>query len=329
MEDHGLIDIVDAIHDFHSLTLGQAAKNLLLALRYPIEGNSHPEDHSIDYFMFFVADKRAPYGPREMDCLKKIARASLLCKLSHKDLISGEPASRGAITFIAIEIHSRYRDRSEDALEAARLLLRSFNTYLAIIIKSNDAVCICAPISNESPLISDWYCETSALSEIVMFSNSSFPNVLGAKTVRELYEDLAYNISREYLIYHESYEYLAYEIIETIDFLEFNEYISKQFINANAENNGEYYRRLYGDDYINLELNQEGQNTLDDDDWLFMEMEIEEALNTQIDESTDVISESDEDTDRTLPDIDEDIMRDPELLLKWLEMNDQKMGRRL
>lgn len=315
MREQELFDLIDALHEFESLNLGHAAHNLLRALHYPVNNATPPDTHGIDYFLFFVAQKRASYNAQEANCLKKIIQISHLDVFKHQSLIQKGTHSNGAITFLSLEINSSKRDRTEDALMITRILKKAYNHFVIIIIKCEDSIAISSCLYHESTNISDWYNSRPSIEEVHSLIKTSYLYLGEANSVQEFYENLVYAFSRDYLIYHESFEYQAFELIEPFDFFENNEYISKQYIMDNIERNRGYYKNRYTDDYIEFDESPKGKHELNDDDWTAIELEESEDL------PEDLRYEFAE-VGIDYSDIDEETLNDPEKLLKWLEKRD-------
>jgi len=92
--------------------IGQAS---LRAMNYPVKHHSDIGNQKIESFIYFTVQNKCHYNAQEMMYLKHIETASFLCELLYSDLIDTIESSDDTIVFLAIEIDSSEKDRSEDS----------------------------------------------------------------------------------------------------------------------------------------------------------------------------------------------------------------------
>ena len=308
-----LFAIKDALFEFYHTDLYSASLSLLKAMQYPVKLHSDNVNQKIEEFIYFTVPNKVYYSQEEMIYLNCIETVSFLCELHHSDLINNKASSNtdtDSIVFIAIEIKSPERDRSENLYYISQILNKTYDGFVVVIAKSADSIMFSICIENNIVYMSEWYRINSSYIDIIPLCAICYSNILGARTVEDFYYEFVYGFSRDYLLYVESFEFTAYHLFPYID--DFEEYccITKQQIMEIAKQNLNYYKDKYGYDFVDPD-NSFTVLLEEDNEWALIELDDYE--------SSDELEDSDNFEDKEYSGLDDETLKDPVKLLNWLE----------
>lgn len=316
--------IEDALHEFSCSDLCNASLALLRAMNYPVKSHSDSGNQNIENFIYFTVQNKSHYNAQEMIYLKHIETASFLCELRYCDLIDSNESSDDTIVFIAIEINSSEKDRSEDSFYISQILSKTYNGFVVLIIKNADHIMFCTYIDDQAASMSEWYNINSTCMDLFSLCAVCYPYISGVRTVKDYYYELVYGFSRDYIRYPESYEFAAYQALPYIELDTVDIFMSKLQIKEIIEQNRNYYKEKYGYDYVEPD-NSFAVLLEEDDKWILLELD-DFALPDEELEDADVGDYEDHDDDIEqidYSDIEDEILNDPVKLLKWLEQRDR------
>ena len=315
--------IEDAFHEFSCSDLCNASLALLRAMNYPVQSHSDIGNQKIENFIYFTVQNKSHYSAQEMMYLKHIETASFLCELRYCDLIDKGESSDDTIVFLAIEINSSEKDRSEDSFYISQILSKTYNGFVVLIINNADQIMFCTYIDDQAACMSEWYSIYSTCKELFPLRAVCHSYISGVRTVKDYYYELVYGFSRDYIRYPESYEFTAYQALPYIELDVADSFISKQQIKEIAEQNQNYYKTKYGYDYITPDNSFEvllekvdEWTLLELDDFVLSDEDIEDADAGDYDEDDDI-----ERIDYS--NVDDETLNDPVKLLRWLEQRDR------
>jgi hypothetical protein len=309
--------IDDALHKFADMDLCSASLALLHAMDYLDQRQCDGENQTIDQFIYLTVPNKVNFSGREMAFLKRIDTASFLCEIRHDDLIGAGNSSDDSIVFLAIDMNSPKQDRSEDAYYISQILRKTYDGFVFLIIKNADNIMLCTCVDGNSVYMSNWYSVQSTYTEVYPLLAACYPNIIGVKSVREFYIELAFSISREYIKYPESYEYITYQYWPLIDSSLEDSFITAQQIKDMAEQNCNYYKDRYGDDYV---VSDDSFQVMarEDDEWTLLELD--DFVISDIEMEDDKVFDDDEIMEQIdYSKIDKETLDDPVKLLKWIE----------
>jgi hypothetical protein len=320
--------IKDAFHEFSCSDLCNASLALLRAMGYPVKSHSYIGNQKIENFIYFTVQNKSHYNEQEMMYLKHVETASFLCELRYCDLIDNNESSDDTIVFLAIEINSSEKDRSEDSFYISQILSKTYKGFVVLIIKNADYIMFCTHIDDQAVCMSEWYSINSTCMDLFPLCAVCYPYISGVRTVKDYYYELAYGFSRDYIRYPESYEFAAYQVLPYIEVDMADSFISKQRIKEIAEQNHNYYQEKYGYDFVNPDnsftilLEEDDEWTLLElDDFVLPEEELEDAGGDYDEDANDEDEDDIQQIDYS--GIDDETLNDPVKLLKWLERRDR------
>lgn len=311
--------IEDALHEFRYLNLYNASLVLLHAMNYPIQEHSGIVNQRIEDFIYFTVQNKVHYSAQEMVYLKKIDAATFLAEFQHSDLLNTNKSSDDTIVFLAIEITSSDKERSEDTLYISQILNKTYDGFVVLIVKNADSIMFCTYIDNYTTYMSEWYNINSTYVELFPLLAVCYSYISGVKTIRDFYYEFAYGISRDYIVYSESYEFIAYQVQPYIDLDVEDTVILRQQIKDVAEQNYNYYKEIYGYDYVDPD---NGFKVLveEDDEWTLLELDDFIITDEEVDEADDYYYDENNYVEQLdYSDIDKETLNDPVKLLKWIE----------
>ncbi len=319
--------IKDAFQEFNCSDLCNASLALLRAMDYPVKSHSDIGNQKIENFIYFTVQNKSHYNEQEMMYLKHIETASFLCELRHSDLIDNNESHEDTIIFLAIEINSLEKDRSEDSFYISQILSKTYNGFVVLIIKNSDHIMFCTYIDDQVVCMSEWYSINSTCIDLFPLCTICYPYISGVRTVKDYYYELAYGFSRNYIRYPESYEFAAYQALPYIEVDTADSFISKQQIKEIAEQNHKYYKEKYGYDFVNPD-NSFTVLLEEDDEWTLLELDDFVLPDEELEDADagDYGEDADDEGDIQQIDysnIDDETLNDPVKLLKWLEQRDR------
>jgi len=325
----------DAFHEFSNSDLCSASLALLQAMNYPIPPHIDIVNHSIENFLFTIAENsKSHYSAQEMVYLNRVKTASFLCKLHDSDLIDRFYAnsSDDYIVFLAIDIISSYKDRSEDVIYISKILNKTYNGFVVLIIMNNDHIMFCTYIDDYFACMSDWYSVKSKCMDLFSLCDIFNTNIFGIKTVKEFYYELAYRFARNYIRYPESFEFIAYQLPSIKKDIVDSYTTKQQLIEIAMEQNHSYYWEKYGYDYVapdtdfEVLLEEDETWTLLELDEFLLQDEDMEGLDENEDEELEYVDDDDIECEEDYgyeridySEVTTDIFKDPVRLLEWLE----------
>lgn len=316
--------IKDAFYEYECLDLGSASLSLIRAMGYPVKLHNDVENHKIENFIYFTVQNKSHYNVQEMMHLKKIKTASFLCELEYHDLIDEKNYSNDTIVFLAIEIISLRKNRSEDSYYISKILDKAYDGFIVLIIKNADHIMFCATINEQNTCMSEWYNINCTCVDLFPLCAVCYPYITGVRNVKDYFYELAYGFSREYIRYPESYDFVAYQALTYIEIDTENGFITKQKIKEIAEKSSNYYKDIYNYDYVYTDSSF-AVLLEEDDEWTLQELDNVELTDDEInnseyyeDDNTKLIEYFEIDSES------EEYLNDPVEMLKWLEERDKK-----
>ncbi|NLE03730.1 MAG: hypothetical protein GX638_02870 [Crenarchaeota archaeon] len=310
----------DAFREFSCSDMCNASLSLLRAMNYPVQLHSNIGNQKIENFIYFTVQNKCHYSAQEMIYLRHIETASFLCELRYCDLLDKGESSDDTIVFLAIEINSSEKNRSEDSFYISQILSKTYNGFVVLVIKNADNIMFCTHIDDQATFMSEWFNINSTCMELFPLQAICHSYISGVRTVKDYYYELVHGFSRDYIRYPESYEYNAYQALPCIKLDMVNNFISKQEI---VEHNHNKYKEKYDYDYI-VPDNSFGVLHEEDDKWALLELGELKLSDEDIEDEGDYDYDADgyiEPEDYS--DIDKEILNDPVKLLKWLEQKDR------
>jgi len=330
-ELHEVFEIKDAFHEYGCSDLCNASLALLRAMGFPVKFHSDTGNQKIDNFIYFTVQNKSHFSAQEMMYLNQIETASFLCELDYHDIAVEQESSDDTIVFLAVEIKSSNKDRSEDSFYISQILNKTYNGFVVMIVKNADHIMFCANIDEQITCMSEWYSINSTCMDLFPICAICYSYISGVKTVKEFFYEMAYGFSRDYIRYPESYEFTTYQALSYIENDIVDSFVSKQHIKEIAEKNRNYYKEKYGYDYVypddSFEVLLE-----EDEEWTLLELDDFELTDEELDDADNEDYEEDndyeEDDDMEQIDysgIDNEILNNPVKLLKWLEQRDKEV----
>ncbi|WP_176528281.1 DUF4391 domain-containing protein [Priestia megaterium] len=332
-------DVEASLSNFQNKNLYKSGLKLFQALNYPVI----PLDIAInqnfnEYYLNF--DKKILFNPIEYNFMKGISSVSLLFSINKEFFSSTQIQFKddffSQILFLAIELNSSKRDRSFDAHTITKILNKMYKHPIFILFFHDDHILFSAFVKETTDeeqggevFLSNWYSCTEIDNESISnLCNLSFANQT-QHSLKELYYDIIYSMSRHYYIYPDSHEYITYgnltselrtsiieeTIIEPL----------KTIIELSTENS-KYYHNLYNDDYVD---NNEDIKLLvtEDDDLFLIDLDVEDFSDVELEvgKIDEVFEENSEGNEQSsLSDLDDAVFDDPLKMLEWLDSEDNE-----
>lgn len=332
-----LYDLEISLSEFNKVDLYTSGIKLFQAFDFPINPIDYAKNEEIKSFLYLHIDKSILFGIEEQSFLSKINSISLLFSINQSIFSPNVPPFKEddfyeQILFIAIDIYSSNNDRSLDAHTITKIINKLYNHPIFILFYHNDHILFSSLVYgckedeySGEVYLSDWYsCSNIDDNSILKLIGLSYGNHV-QKNVKDFFYDITYSISRFYYIYPLSSEFVTYgclcseymnRIIE--DDLIFG---THKGIKELANENNNYYKNYYGEDYVDntefIELLSSGEV-----DWLLMLDDLEDGevngsfKGEEIDE--DFENEASREEEMYL---DDNPLNDPISMLKWLEDN--------
>lgn len=313
----------EALRSFEDLDLCSACAALLQVLGYTYISDHTFDDESVDQFIYFSAPKRMYFNTSERMYLSKISTLKHIGEATQNDLL-GEGYAQKKLIFISVELNCNTSSRSETSYHIAQIINKLFDDYVLVIFAHGNNIEFCT--CSDTVYMSDWFNTSNpSLSELFSLIQLSPSYICGAKNIEEYYMDLSFSLSRDYIKYPESYEYLAYECFPKI-ISDGEIKLSKELVNEVTVKNRKYYMDSYGDDYVLTDDSVMGIADNDEDWTLF---ELEESIPPDAQDELDFEYFDDEliDVDDDTIDcseISEEVLGDPVKLLEYLESLSRK-----
>ncbi len=319
--------IKDAISEFDCSDLCNASITLLSAMGYPIKPHDDMGNQKIESFIYFTAQKKVHYNEQEMMYLNQIEKASFLCELQHKDIFNNNNYSEDSIVFLSVEIISSEKERSEVSFFLSKILSKAYDGFVVLLVKKKDNIMFCTCIPEQVVCMSEWYNTNSTYMTLLPLCTICYPYITGVQTVRDYYYELAFGFSRDYIRYPESYEFIAYQALPYIEPDTSEVFISIKQIKEIAEQNIKYYEEKYGYDFVNPDNNFTVLPE-EDDELIFLELDdfglpSDEFDDGDVDEYYVDTDDEDDIHQIDYSSIDDETIKDPVKLLKWLEQKDK------
>lgn len=316
--------IKDAFHEYGCSDLCNASLALLRAMGYPVKFQNDIGNQKIENFIYFTVQNKSHYSAQEMMYLKQSETVSFLCELGYRDLADKNESSDDTIVFLAVEINSSKKDRSEDSFYISQILSKTYNGFVILIIKNADHIMFCANIDEQITCMSEWYSINSTCMDLFPICAVCYPYISGVRTVKDFFCELAYGFSRDYISYPESYEFAAYQALPYIEIDTVDSFVSKQQIKEIAEKNHNFYKEKYGYDYVypddSFEVLLE-----EDEEWTLLELDDFELPDEELDDDDNEDCDEDDGVEQIdYSDIDDETLNNPVKLLKWLEQRDKE-----
>ncbi|MGO4997872.1 hypothetical protein [Oribacterium sp. Sow4_G1_1] len=224
-----------------------------------------------------------------------------------------DPCFKSLICF-AISIDTEPLCRNEDAAYYTRLFNRIFDKQCILCIEDSESIAFTGLSKTlnyqHQVVISEWFSSEMNQRQYDAFCRLDFAE-FDCKSTNAFYMDYIAALSRPYILYPESDEYLLYGME---DYGPYEEMCRSKGIIARPkksnrdliiEMNSSYYKDIYGDDYFvdeeggyrttknrkreeDIEFNIDDDFEEDDDlDWTILEMELEEDMDEDSDEYLD------------------------------------------
>lgn len=318
-------DLEEALRSFEYSDLRSASSALLQALGYTYSCYADFDDDSVEKFIYYSAPKRVYFSNQEKLYLSQIVELHIVGEATQNDLL-GTGYSHKKMVLISVEVSCIKSSRSEISYYITQSLSKLFDDYIFVIFKQQNEIEFGTCGDTGIVYISDWINTVEPkISELNAVLQLAPSNIIGAKTIKDYYDDISFALSREYLKRSESYEYMVYECFPNTNDDFFETTISRATINEFASKSRNYYLEIYGDDYIKADesLVEIANN---DEDWTFFELDDFITPDAQIDlDSESYSNELSHDDDNVIEysEIDRDILSDPVKLLKYLDSLDR------
>ncbi|MED4018545.1 DUF4391 domain-containing protein [Sutcliffiella cohnii] len=329
--------IEQALLGFTNTDLFTSSINLFKALDFPVSKKQRNFGKNLDvniYTHSFI-DKSIMFNLDEFDFLEKIQSISLLFSLDKNLNVKNYTrvtSSSLEIMFLAINLHSSNRDRSFDAHNITKIFSKIYKHPIFILFHCDKNILFSGVVKDSQGIedigevyLSEWFNYNTLDQKIVdSLCRISYSNHIQTHVYR-FYYDLLYSISREYYIYPMSKEYLKYGCLTNeLKLVQLEDDNNNSLLNFKELTEGfsDYYKNLYGDDYVD---NSESIDLLltDEDETLLME--IEEDLLLDLDDNEGLDSSNNDghslidEEEGLIHEIEDGILDDPIKLLEWLE----------
>lgn len=306
-----LISIEDALYRFNSLNsnLYEAAIKLYQVLEYPVKPSQVVVNDKVKNFVFFKLDIPMQFSKEELSILETVKSVSVLFNLENKNW-DKEANTFNKITFVAIDLECSMKDRSFTAYGITKIIGKAFHNVVFYLFRNNDSILFSGLLKdtkNGQVYLSDWFdVSISDYKNQILLSRLSYTNFpLGDG--KELYLNMLYSISREYLVHPLSYfDIENFSVFDDFSFLEINE---------RQKENRLYYQGLYNNDYID---NSEEIDLLRQEDEEFVLEEFDDDIFKELENEELEFSEAERDDPEDIDDINKEIFEDPLKLLEWV-----------
>lgn len=268
-----MLDISQAIDHTEHQDLYNLSISLFKSLGFPVTTSIDTANIDIYRFIYIIAEKRMYLSNVEMELMENVHSISYLFKIDkgsyglqkvRTNIIDGHRIE--SIIFLAVELEGAFYERSYNAYYLTHILNKCFSSLVFIMFRHCNEVLFAGQI-NFNPdaivpniLMSDWI--SMDINDVSIMENIIRINLGYQKqdSFYNIYCNILWSISREYIIYPESEEYIKYGVLtdEHIN----SGYIGKDYypVCFNGEkardqiaNKRSYYHDLYGSDYITEE----------------------------------------------------------------------------
>ncbi|MGI6462136.1 MAG: hypothetical protein ACOX04_00680 [Candidatus Scatomorpha sp.] len=299
----------------------------LLALKFFCE-SGHTDvseavfaNHTPEQVVYFDSGMDISLSRTQRDILKNVTNISHIFDI--KDVVFEEPET-GSVSFYSIELLSTKQCRSQDAYDTHCLLRTIFAEVGSIILfRDYDELMLSVQGCGSDVYLSDWFHQDD---DFELWAERINICGMSLRSAGDFISDFIYNSARYYFIYPITVETAVYTMLPENYFSKLKFYGEKFYAEDFKETICEYLRIAeieYGDDYVkqgNMETLSTNVGT--ELDLLALEIEEEGDL-ISVAEGEDDFSEDEYAKDEyEFSDIDEEILQDPILMLKYIK---QKM----
>lgn len=325
-----LFDIIDCLREFQYLDLRGASLCLFRRLGYPTSLEFAKTSTDINTFIYLETEKKVLYNKKETVYFKNVEYIAPLFLLTlDNNFVIDDLTER--IVFLCIELNC-FADRSEYAYYITKILKKAFNSKIIILFRNASSVAITTGTNIIDQIcISDWFeCSDNNLGDDYNFEkfeplNRIHFQYLNNDSLLELFNNFSFEISREYIKYPVSYEYIAYECFPcgSTGFSDeiLGELMQKSQICEHVI------------DYLNKFIEQQGNDYfVDENDLVILEEESDDLVLLEFD--SDFIAQLEYDIEDeitfdeyeniqyekiSIDELNEELFDDPVKLLNWLE----------
>jgi len=319
-----MFDIEDMWNDFSAFALSLFLSAGHTDAREPIFSN-HPPSQAI--YMDFPNTPALSKNDRLL--IKSIENISHLFTLG-RDVF--EDRSRQRISYCSLEINTIRCLRSQTVYDAHVLLHSALGSDGSILLtKHDDSVIVSLAGFGQGCILSDWYLmqdDYSALAERLDIINLSLSSAF------DFFFDLKYSIARKYYLYPITYE-MAMHSLTPEDYRN-NYYLgfyNREALRELVTNAFFAYQIEYGDDYVEP-TQYTAEPSIDvgaELDLMLLDMDMDEdsddnPFDEDLSEFVDDYEDDgffEESENLDLDDLDPEIFKDANLLVKWLEKNEK------
>ncbi len=310
---------------FEEEDFGLSAINFFRTIGHTLTNKPYLVAEDISYCIYFKLGFNHTFTQQEIESFSCIKQFSLLFQLDD-DIF--DKATHRVIKYYAIELYVQKSDRSQ----IAHIIHNAFSReseFCVVIIFRNYEECMISisygkDIDGNKIYLSDWI----SINSNINYINKIDVYNLSFKSSLSFLSDFIYYSSREYYTYVPSTEYI-YNEISNFGFLVVDYKLDKDAIDEFIYGILNYHIKLYGDDYVAID-ELEGLQIDDDFDFDLFEFDMELEFNEKNEYGEEYDDDYDDECDDSLKDesdseqidinnIDENILKDPVKLIKWLE----------
>lgn len=301
--------------DFEGESFYQFAMALFMEAGHVFTSTPEYNNHSAERFAYFDNKSDASLSPTERALLKRFNNVSRLFTVND-------------CAFFSINLFSTRSERSELAHNIHIMLHPLVDTKGTICaFRFEDEVMLSFMGFGYHCILSDWYPMFDPYDELL--HRLDIVN-MSINSGREYFEDLIYNLAREYYIVRENASAFTLLPIDALTRLDRDEITREDLDEIIREEVFAAYKQ-YGDDYIEYDESAPTRNNdiSSDLDLMLLDMDMEEDDNPfgeEIEED-DIDSDEEENLDRDdyeFSDVDPEVFRDPTLLVKLLKRQAQE-----
>lgn len=324
-----IIEVEQALLKIKNGNLYSACLEFFKAMDYPVSPLKQVVNMEIKQFIYLNLEQRVYFSIEEHDYLKNINSISTLFEVN-TNKAEADITFFNKILFLAIDLSCQKDERSQHAHSITKIINKGYNHTILIVFHHNDWICFSGLIyeipSDERSAkvyLSDWYnCEEIGKKTNDKLHSLTFANQSN-NSIKELYYDILFAIARDYYIYPESFEYLAFGYLIRNTTEPLNErvyYKNKQEI---SEEKYHYYIQVYGDDFITEDEGLEVLLAEDDifiDEFLDFDTEEDDFSLQENEEYDEDITENEinQQEENNLPkNISAECFEDPIKMLEW------------
>lgn len=338
-----MIDMEEALAQFHDIDLYRASIGLFKAMNYPVIATDVAVNSSIEYFFCFAAENYPNFNDNEMVSLNFIDSISYLFFINSenpelediKSVICNGGRRIDKIIFLAVEITGFKSSRSLNAFDLTIILSKAFSSPVFVLFKHEDefmftarSIILDKQKEKVKVYLSDWYNYNILSTNDLIKLSALCLEYQDDTNLLSMYYDMITSIARKYYINLESYDFLKYGL--TFDELKYKFVFNKEGYQSFLDKTNDlkqrrnYYKNLYGDDYIDAEI--EIDISFEDEELMLEDLESLSLTETDFetnefydnDSSAKSNREESLENDDFIDQIDTSLFKDPIKLLKYL-----------